>query len=242
MLIRWRGIYTHWCKDDSTIWIVFMEKNQTEGQSELLSSSFEQLDPALRAKLEATQSKVLYAEKQYIHYAGDEAKHLFFVNRGAVRITKCSESGKEFIIKDLTQGEWFGVIGCFGGGTRPNDAIALVETELIQFSLADFMAVADQNPQLWHCISHQLAQYVVHYNRRLEDIVFQPLMERTKAMLAQLSRWQNTDTLAMSQMDLACLLGVTKEAVGLQLNKLQAEGVISLGYRNITLNQNFKGL
>ena len=61
MLIRWRGIYTHRCKDDSTIWIVFMEKNQTEGQSELLSSSFEQLDPSLRAKLEGTQSKVLYA-------------------------------------------------------------------------------------------------------------------------------------------------------------------------------------
>lgn len=198
---------------------------------------FYQLSQSSQDKLAVLKQAKSYSCGQYIHHASDTAKHLYCIEKGAVRISKISEKGKELILKDLQEHEWFGFIGCFGLGIRPNDAIALEETQISQISLSDFLKIANTEPDLWPAVIKQMAQYVEHYYSTIEGIVFDTLFDRTKAMLCQLCSWQESSTLLISHKDLASLMGVTKEAVGVQLNTLQSHGLILLGYKNIKLLQ-----
>ncbi|WP_211357739.1 Crp/Fnr family transcriptional regulator [Colwellia demingiae] len=198
---------------------------------------FYQLSQSSQDKITALTLTKSYSLGQYIHHASDTAKHLYFINKGVVRISKVSEKGKELILKDLQENEWFGFIGCFGLGIRPNDAVALEDTQLSQISLSEFITLANTEPDLWPAVIKQMAHYVEHYYSTIEGIVFDTLFDRTKAMLCQLCSWQDSSTLVISHKDLASLLGVTKEAVGLQLNSLQSQGLILLGYKNIKVLQ-----
>lgn len=198
---------------------------------------FYQLSQSSQDKLAVLKQAKSYSCGQYIHHASDTAKHLYCIEKGVVRISKISEKGKELILKDLQEHEWFGFIGCFGLGSRPNDAVALEETQISQISLSEFITLANTEPDLWPAVIKQMAHYVEHYYSTIEGIVFDTLFDRTKAMLCQLCSWQDSSTLVISHKDLASLLGVTKEAVGLQLNSLQSQGLILLGYKNIKVLQ-----
>jgi len=174
-----------------------------------------------------------YKKNEFVHYHGEEANGLYFVKQGTIRIKKQDEAGKELIIKDLLGGEWFGFIGCFGSGKRPNDALAIEESLIGQLSSKDLNLLIKQDPQLTLSIANLLAGYVEHYNRSFENAVFLPLNERLNTLLLQLSRWQKSSELNVSQQELAGMLGVTKEAIGINLNLLKTQGVIEIGYRKI---------
>ena len=64
---------------------------------------------------------------------------------------------------------------------------------------------------------------------------FDSLLARTESMLKQLSIWQGSNELQISQSELANLLGVTKEAVGIQLNYLKKQNKVSLSYKSVLL-------
>lgn len=206
-------------------------------QNTLEKHMFSQLSKSSQNKLTAQMLTRSYRSGEFIHYAGDIAKHLYQVENGVVRICKVSEKGKELIVKDLQAGEWFGFIGCFGLGIRPNDAVALEETRINQISLTAFIKLADTEPELWLTVTKQMAHYVEYYYHTIEAMQFGTLLDRTKAMLRQLCSWQGKLNLKISQKELAALLGVTKEAVGLQLNYLQSQEQISLGYKSIEVLQ-----
>lgn len=194
-----------------------------------LDSLQSQSQEAILAKL---KSKT-FAKNAFVHYHGEDANGLYVIKQGVVRIRKEDEAGKELIIKDLLAGEWFGFIGCFGSGKRPNDAIALEETVIGHLSSQDLNTLIEQNPKITLSIANLLAGYVEHYNRSYEGAIFSPLNERLNALLLQLSRWQKSSELNISQQELAGMLGVTKEAIGINLNLLKAQGVIEIGYRKI---------
>ncbi|OLQ81348.1 hypothetical protein BIT28_27495 [Photobacterium proteolyticum] len=198
-----------------------------------MSIHFHDLSSTLKEKLHSLKHTRNYQEGQYIHYAGDAANRIYLVENGNIRISKVSDKGKELTIRDLKAGEWFGFIGCFGLGVRPNDAVATEGSRISHISLEEFVNLADLHPDLWKSITKQLASYVEYYNNIIEGVLFNSLVERTWSMLRQLCIWQQTQNLNISQKELASLLGVTKEATGLQLKKLESDGLISLGYKSI---------
>jgi CRP-like cAMP-binding protein len=178
---------------------------------------------------------LFFTKDQFVHRAGDVADGLFFIEHGKVRINKLSEQGKELLIVDLTTQQWFGFIGCFGSGIRPNDAIALADTHISFLSKKDLDAAIQCYPSIAINAANFLAKYVEVYGRVYEHSVFKPLDERLKLTLEKLCQFQNSQCINISQHDLAAMLGVTKEAIGINLNALKAKGIVALGYRKIEL-------
>ncbi|MFA0057272.1 MULTISPECIES: Crp/Fnr family transcriptional regulator [Vibrio] len=177
----------------------------------------------------------LFQPGQYVHRCGDTAELLYYIQEGKIRINSVNEAGKELTVKDLLKGEWFGLIGCFGKQMRPNDAIALECTSLVVIRKNDFIDVANQHPEIWQWVTAVLARYVDSYYSRLMSNAFDTLLTRTESMLKQLSIWQGSNELQISQSELANLLGVTKEAVGIQLNYLKKQNKVSLSYKSVLL-------
>jgi CRP-like cAMP-binding protein len=178
---------------------------------------------------------VHFTKDEFVHRAGDKADGLFFIEHGKVRINKLSEQGKELLIVDLLSQQWFGFIGCFGSGIRPNDAIALEDTTILLLSRKNLDITMQQFPSIAISAANFLAKYVEIYGRVYEHSVFKPLDERLTLTLKKLCQFQNSQCINISQHDLAAMLGVTKEAIGINLNALKAKGIVALGYRKIEL-------
>ncbi|WP_299778294.1 Crp/Fnr family transcriptional regulator [uncultured Roseobacter sp.] len=191
--------------------------------------------PETRTRIEKRLRSVRFSKGALIHQIGDRADDLFLIENGRVRFGASSEDGKELIVRDLEPGQWFGFIGCFGSGVRPNDAVSLAETKLLIISRREIEELGRSDPMLWRAIAGILATYVAHFYRTYENSVFLPLEKRLAATLKQLCTWQGTTTLNISQGELAAIMGITKEAVGLHLNALKSRGVVELGYRSISI-------
>jgi CRP-like cAMP-binding protein len=199
-------------------------------------SAHEWLESWSTETLELFKSKLKpakFLKNDWVHRMGDTANVLYFIEEGTVRISATDENGKELIVRDLLAGSWFGFIGCFGSGVRPNDAIAEEDTRLVMIHMSDLEVIGQADPMVWRGTTEILARYVEYYYQIYENSVFLPLADRLESTIKQLCEWQNSSSLTISQGELASILGATKEAVGVNLNKLQAKGIVELGYRNI---------
>ena len=170
-----------------------------------------------------------------VHEIADPAQELYFIETGTVRFGATHEGGKQLIVRDLDAGDWFGFIGCLGSGQRPNAAYTVTETRLQVVDWKDIEEIGQADPSLWQAIAAVLAGLAGHFYKNYENTVFLSLEQRLKTTLQQISIWQNSRKLQISQEELAAILGVTKEAVGLHLNGLKAKGQVQLGYRSIHL-------
>jgi len=193
----------------------------------------ENAESSAQCLVKELQKPLSYHPNQFVHRAGDIADGLYYIERGTIRINKLSNEGKELLVIDLVQGEWFGFIGCFGSGIRPNDAVALDTAKLLHLSKRNLDRVIKQYPSISLNVAHLLASYVEYYGSVYEHSVFMSLNSRLRATLQQLCKWKGTAELDISQNELAAMLGVTKEAIGINLNILKSQGVVNIGYRKI---------
>lgn len=198
-------------------------------------SPFRDLLPEIKTKLVNDGRIIAYENQQFVHHAGDEVKGIYAVVKGCVRISKTDENGQYILVKELIVNEWFGFIGYFGKGLRPQEAVVKGNTELLFIPKRIFDTLLLDHPQVYRHILALMADYTTGFFDNYQSAVNDSLFERIVTMLIRLQSWQDSNELSTTQQDLASFLGATREAVGGHLNKLKSEGVIDLAYRKIII-------
>jgi len=198
-------------------------------------SPFYGLPSEIQTKLINDGRMISYVNQQTVHHAGDEVKGIYAVVKGCVRISKTDESGQYILVRELISNQWFGFIGYFGKGFRPQEATAKGHTQLLFISKSIFDALLLDHPQIYRQILALMADYTTNFFDSYQSAMNNSLFERVVTMLIKLQLWQNSNELSTTQQDLASFLGVTREAVGGHLSKLKSEGIIDLAYRKITI-------
>jgi len=211
---------------------------RTERQRTLLESLPEKEIEQLRA----AAVRHTYRGRQTIFLKGDEARGLFVVTRGRVRIVANSAEGKEVILRVLEPGEIFGEIAMLDGGKRTADAVAEGDSELMYVGRADFLSFLEGNPKLCIEMLELVCGRLRSTSEQLEDFSFLDLRTRLAKRLLQLvdehgeTVAQGTHiAMALSQQTLAAMMGTSREAVNKQLRQWEGQGIIALGRNSITL-------
>jgi CRP-like cAMP-binding protein len=198
-------------------------------------SHFSLLNESRRLQLSQDMKLSKYDSGEMIHREGDTAEGIFCVLSGVVRISSSDNQGSYTLVQDLLPGGWFGFMGYFGEGYRPQDACAL-EPCLLGFLKGRYLdEILNEYPQIYRSILRQVALYSTDFFSRYFSAVNLSLRTRIVQMLLQVSQWQSSQELNISQTDLASLLGVTREAVGVHLNELKQIGAIQLRYKKIRI-------
>lgn len=198
---------------------------------------FESLPDAGR-KLLAERSKLQkFTDKQTIHLSAEPAKGIYGIVKGCVRISKSDAQGQYILVREIQKNNWFGFIGYFGTGYRPQEAAAKGLTELLFVSGAVLDKLLLEYPQIYRQILAIMAEYTTSFFASYESAVNLTLKARTANMLLKMQEWQKSHELNMTQQDLASFLGVTREAIGVHLSSLKADGIIDLAYRRIIILQ-----
>lgn len=184
-----------------------------------------------------------YSSGELIFSEGDVCAGLYVVQSGNVRIFKSSAGGREQVLSIDGPGSSIAELPVFDGGTYPASAQAVSDSTLLFFfSRQDFHALCVQHPE----VALKVLKVVGSRLRRLvgiiEELSFTTVRHRLIALLVRLGKTEgdrNGDgialTLPSNNSELAAQIGTVRELVSRNLSRLQAEGLIEVDNRKLTI-------
>ena len=173
---------------------------------------------------------------------GEPCTGLYVVAAGRVRIFKTSQSGREQVLAMEGPGSSIAELPVFDGGPYPASAAAAEESQVLFVSRNDFRACCLEHPE----VSLKVLQVVGARLRRLvgiiEELSFTTLRHRLIAWLLREAQAQGRPTPlgivfepGMSHQEIAAHIGTVRELVSRNMARLQAQGMIRVQGREITI-------
>jgi CRP/FNR family transcriptional regulator, cyclic AMP receptor protein len=172
-----------------------------------------------------------YSKRQTIFSEGARASSVLYLQRGSVKITVNSSSGKEAVIALLVPGDFFGE-GCIAGRPlRIVTATALQPTSVLEIEKREMIRVLHEE----HDFSDRFVAYMLKRNVRIEedlvDQLFNSIEKRLARALILIARYGNEEQSVkliarVSQETLAEMIGTTRSRVSVFMNKFRRLGFI----------------
>lgn len=178
---------------------------------------------------------------QHLFRSGDACESIYAVRSGFVRTSTLTGDGREQVTGFHMMGEVIG-IDMLGGGVHATDAVALVDTEVCEMSLAVLDSLSRDMPalrrKLYQMINEQFQlereAMLLLGSLRAEDRVASFLLNlgrRYQARGFSALRF----LLCMSRADIGSHLGLRLETVSRVLSKLQAEGLLRVDSKSVEI-------
>jgi CRP-like cAMP-binding protein len=172
-----------------------------------------------------------FPKKQTIFVQGDSADAVFYIQKGKVRLTVVSESGKEATIGILNGGDFFGE-GCLTGQhLRLYSATAMTDCSVMRINKKSMVEVLHRE----HAFSDMFVAYLltrnIRYEEDLVDQLFNSSEKRLARMLLLLAHFgkdgkPEVAIPKISQETLAEMIGTTRSRVSFFMNRFRKLGFI----------------
>jgi CRP/FNR family transcriptional regulator, cyclic AMP receptor protein len=166
---------------------------------------------------------------------GDPADSLLLIMSGRVKIRNITTDGREVVLNFLGGGDIIGEIASLDCGVRTASAKAYQDTQIFQLYRRDLLPVLTQQPAALLEIVQLLCERLRTISRLVEDNL-RDMRGRFAAGILRLATQHGRRTprgieidLAVNQRDLGNYLGLARENVNRQINRLVSDGVIRIG-------------
>jgi CRP/FNR family transcriptional regulator, cyclic AMP receptor protein len=187
------------------------------------------------------QTVLHYQKKQLIYAQGDPADAVFYVQKGRVKLTVVSPTGKSAVVAMVGPGEFFAE-GCLAGQPlRTASAAAMTEATLIRIERRAMIGVLQGPSALTELfISHLLSR-----TARMEDDLVDQLfnssekrLARVLLLLAHFGKEGKSEPVLpnISQQTLAEMIGSTRPRVNGFMNKFRKLGFIEYNDEQIEVH------
>ena len=171
-----------------------------------------------------------YARSAEVYTQGDVAAEVFYLQKGSIKLSVLSSTGKEAVVAILGPGDFFGE-GCLAGQPRRMaTASAMSATTVLVVERQKMLEMLHAQPELAdRFLSHMLAR-----NIRIEEDLIDQLFNSSEKRLARalllLSRYGKDDEQLLipklSQETLAEIVGTTRSRINFFMNKFRDLGFI----------------
>ena len=172
-----------------------------------------------------------FRKKQPIFVQGDVSDTVFYIQKGKVRLTVVSQSGKEATIGILNEGDFFGE-SCLAGQTlRLFSATAMTDCSVMRIDKKSMIEVLHRE----HAFSDMFVAYLLTRNIRYEEDLVDQLfnssekrLARMLLLLAHFGKEGKAEVLVpkISQESLAEMVGTTRSRVSFFMNRFRTLGFI----------------
>ena len=173
----------------------------------------------------------------------DEADGVYGILDGSVSVTVESTDGEDMILRLLEPGELSGELAVLDGRGRTASVIARSPCTLLFIPRAAFLRLLARRPEVAVRVISMLAGYLRRNTRLVADGAFLDVATRLARQLIQLSGDLDAgqsarSTIHISQYELACMLGVSREIVNRHLTEWRRGGLIESSRGQIRLVDN----
>ena len=197
---------------------------------------FSALDPALQVHLLRNAATRSYADGQIIQQRGERADGFWLIEEGSVMVGQFLPDGDFRAVAVLGPGDSYGELAVFAGKPRIVDAISR-GTSLIRYIAArPFLEALGNYPASTRALLGVLSEQLQDSLSQLAGLRRGTNPQRLAAVLVNMARDQEgRANVAVTQQELADLLGVTRATANAALRDLQKRRLVERGYRVVTI-------
>ena len=199
---------------------------------------FSSLSPSLRHDILRCAYVKRFRDGGLITARGDPPDEWIACARGAVRVSSTSLSGKQITLTYVEPGIWFGDVAMFDGDRRTHDAYAHGDSTILCVARADFKKILSQHAELYDALLQLQSRRIRQLFGLVEDLNTLPLRSRLAKQLLHLVRSYGVPSLAegdeiriglqLAQVELAQLLGASRQRVNQELKSMEREEAIRI--------------
>ncbi len=170
-------------------------------------------------------------KKRTIFRQGDGADAVFYIQKGRVKLTVVSKTGREATIGILNEGSFFGEGSLAGQLLRMGSAAAMTDCELLRVDKKAMMNALHRE----HAFSDMFVAYLLARNIRYEEDLVDQLfnssekrLARVLLLLAHFGKEGVPESVVpkISQETLAEMVGTTRSRVSFFMNRFRKLGFI----------------
>jgi CRP/FNR family transcriptional regulator, cyclic AMP receptor protein len=171
-------------------------------------------------------------KRQMVFAQGDSTDGMFFIQKGKVRLSVVSESGKEATLGILGEREFFGEGGLAGQLLRMSSAIAMTDCVLLHIEKKAMMLAMSRDARLAAMFVTYLLKRNIRYQDDLVDQLFNSSEKRLARVLLLMAHFGKEGVSErvvpkLSQETLAEMVGTTRSRVSFFMNRFRKLGFIN---------------
>src|ERR1700674_3780398 len=172
-----------------------------------------------------------FGKKETLFSQGDPCKNIMYIQKGAVKISVVSETGKEAVVAMLGSGDFIGEGGLAGQPLRMATATAVTPVTALVIENKEMFRVLHSES----AFSDRFITYILERNVRTEKDLIDQLFNSSEKRLARtlllLARYGKEDKPQrvlpkIAQETLAEMIGTTRSRVNFFMNKFRKMGFI----------------
>jgi CRP/FNR family transcriptional regulator, cyclic AMP receptor protein len=174
---------------------------------------------------------VSLTKKQVVFAQGDPADAVFYIQRGKIKLTVVSKTGREATLGFLTEGAFFGEGSLAGQPLRMGSAVAAADCTLLRIAKKSMMQAIHRE----HAFSDMFVAYLLARNIRYEEDLVDQLfnssekrLARILLLLAHFGKEGAPEAVIpqISQETLAEMVGTTRSRVSFFMNRFRKLGFV----------------
>jgi CRP/FNR family transcriptional regulator, global nitrogen regulator len=180
-----------------------------------------------------------------IFFPGDPAERVYFLSKGAVKLSRVYEAGEEITVALLRENSVFGVLSLITGqkADRFYHAVAFTSVELLSVPIEQVEKSLKENPDLSMLMLKGLSARILQTEMMIETLAHRDMGSRLVSFLLILCRDFGQPTqdgvmidLKLSHQAIAEAIGSTRVTVTRLLGDLRDQGMISITKKKITVH------
>ena len=171
---------------------------------------------------------------------GEPGNALYIIIHGQIRIFASTRQGNEITLALLGAGEFFGEMALLDGQPRSANAEATEDTELHFLDRENFFSFLMHKESALRAILCALSRRLRRTDDLLTEAYFLQISHRLARKLVELCDRVATEEeaprpLCITQLELAGMIGATRESVNKELNVLRKKGLVQTSRNRITI-------
>jgi CRP/FNR family transcriptional regulator, global nitrogen regulator len=217
----------------------------------VLSLTEQTLASVFRQMGETTYSPAteIFERGKTIFFPGDPAERVYFLSKGAVKLSRVYEAGEEITVALLRENSVFGVLSLITGqkADRFYHAVAFTTVELFSVPIDRVEQAMISNPALPMLMLRGLSARILQTEMMIETLAHRDMGSRLVSFLLILCRDFGvpggdgvTIDLKLSHQAIAEAIGSTRVTVTRLLGDLRDEKMISIHKKKITVHDPIK--
>jgi len=185
----------------------------------------------------AGRTLVSFRKGQTIFAQGDPADSLFVIQKGEVKVSVKSQSGKEAILDILSDADFVGKDSIAGQSARTGSARAMTDCSLLRISKKAMMLALGGQVKLANVLWAYVLARNIRYQQDLVDQHCNSSEKRLAHILLQLAHYDGqgepeTTIPTISHGTLAEMVGTTRSRVCFFMKRFKESGYIYYGHKS----------
>lgn len=178
-------------------------------------------------------------KKQVLFYEGDKVIGIYYIHKGAIKITKIAQDGRELTVRIHSAGDYIGLHRLYTEQNHSDNAEAMSDCEISILPLHEFESLIEHHPEIAAKFIKILSQESNQIEDHLIRIAYDSVRKRIANSLISYFKTYCAEgqSIHLSRNELANISGTTPETVSRTLTDFENEGLIRKELSRIVIVQ-----